>query len=54
MKTYRDIFNDFCNTTRLNFRSFAVLIQERKKQEEEVLKQFFQKISTKVFDKFKR
>ncbi len=56
MKTYSQIFTDFRNTTRLRFKTFwhglKCKIEERRQKEEEILKGVFQKISTKIFDKF--
>jgi len=48
MRTYSQIFTDFCNTTRLRFRTFwhglKIKAEERRSRQEEHLKRFTQKI----------
>jgi len=54
MRTYSQIFTDFCNTTRLRFKTFwhglKCKIEERRRQEEEHLKRFTQSIIDRVFN----
>lgn len=49
MKSYKDIFRDFCNTTRLKFRSFMCYVEDKKREEEEYLKSFTQSFIDRLF-----
>jgi hypothetical protein len=53
MKNYQDIYTDFCNTTRLRFKTFwyglMYKLEERKRQEEEYLKSFTQSLLASLF-----
>lgn len=53
MKTYSEIYRDFCNTTRLRFKTFWYNLkyraEERRRQEEEQLKRFTQSLLDKIF-----
>lgn len=53
MKSYKEIFTDFCNTTRLRFKTFwyslKYKIEERKRREEEQLKRFTQNLFDYLF-----
>lgn len=48
MKTYSEIYRDFCNTTRLRLKSFWYLLQEKKRQEEEYLNGLVDKLFDKL------
>jgi len=54
MRTYSQIFTDFCNTTRLKARTFwhglRRKIEERRRQEEEQLKRFTQAVIDRLFN----
>lgn len=54
MRTYSQIFTDFCNTTRLRFKTFwyglMYRLEERKRQEEEYLKQTIRNFFDKLFN----
>lgn len=54
MRTYSQIFTDFCNTTRLRFKTFWYGLKnklgERKRQEEEHIKKFTQNLVDKLFN----
>lgn len=54
MRTYYQIYTDFCNTTRLRFKTFWYglknKLEERKRQEEEYLKQTMQNFFDKLFN----
>lgn len=54
MKDYQEIYRDFCNTTRLRFKTFWYglknKLEERKRQEEEQLKRFTQSLLEKLFN----
>lgn len=53
MRTYYQIYTDFCNTTRLRFKTFWYglknKLEERKRQEEEYLKSFTQSLLASLF-----
>ena len=49
MKSYKDIFRDFCNTTRLRFRSFRIFVEDKKREEEIKLKSFTQSFIDRLF-----
>lgn len=54
MRDYHEIYTDFCNTTRLRFKTFwyglKYRLEERKRQEEEYLKQSVQNFFDKLFN----
>lgn len=50
MKDYQEIYRDFCNTTRLRFKTFWHGLQERRRQEEEYLKQNVHNFFDKLFN----
>lgn len=54
MKDYQDIYRDFCNTTRLRFKTFWYglknKLEERKRQEEEYLRRTVDNFFDKLFN----
>lgn len=54
MRTYYQIYTDFCNTTRLRFKTFWYglknKLEERKRQEEEYLKRTVHNFFDKLFN----
>lgn len=54
MRTYSQIFTDFCNTTRLRFKTFwhglKDKAEERRRQEAEQLKRFTQNLVDYLFN----
>ena len=50
MKDYQEIYRDFCNTTRLRFKTFWHGLQEKRKQEAEQLKRFTQNLVDYLFN----